>query len=119
MYLQSNYRNRVRQTIAYDIIVRSSHTTHAVRRVASSAADVVNFANQEKLRIFQRAFLGILSLTDTAAIPDLGFDFVSLATDTLGALSQRVATTVQSHVRQISMRFASTNAIAATRMGKN
>lgn len=42
------------------------------------------FLDEEVLCAFEHAVSENLSLTDTAAMPDLRFDFVPLAVDTLG-----------------------------------
>lgn len=71
------------------------------------------FAGEENLRTLERAVRKKLSLTDTAAMPGLGFDFVPLVVDTLGAPSGRIATTIKYYAPQISMPSASTTAIVA------
>lgn len=53
---------------------------------------------------------------DTAAMPDLRFDFVSLAFDTLGASFERIVTAKQYYALQISMRSVSTGACVANRI---
>lgn len=63
---------------------------------------------------FEHAFRGNLSLNDTAEMPDLGFHFVPLALDPLGAPSVRVATTVKCYALQVSMPSASMTATVAT-----
>lgn len=62
--------------IACDITVRSSYVAYSIRRAALSAARAALFADEEKLRALHRAVRANLSLTDTAAMPHLGFDFV-------------------------------------------
>lgn len=52
--------------------------------------------------------------TDTAAMPGLGFDFVPLAVDMLGAPYERVVATARYHALHLSMRSASTTANMAT-----
>lgn len=49
-------------------------------------------------------------------MPDLGFDFVSLAVNMLDVPPERVVTTLRYHAQQILMRYASTAATAVTRM---
>lgn len=104
--------------LVFDITVRSAYMSHAKRRATLLAADAAAFAEEEKLRTFKRAVSGDLSLTDMAAMPDLGFDVVQLAVDTLGASFEPVVTTVQYHARQIPMRSANTAATAATRISQ-
>lgn len=83
---------------------------------ACTTVCVATLADAGKLRSLESAVCMNLSLTDTASIPDLGFNLVPLAVNTFGAPPERAVATAKQHAWQISMGSAGTPAIAKTRI---
>lgn len=101
---------------AYDITIRSPYTTRAQNHAAMLIDGATNMWDADKLRSFDHAVRESLLITHTAAMHELGFSFVRLAFDTLGAPSDQVIDIVKQHAKQSSMRSASTLATAETRI---
>lgn len=106
-------------SLAYDITLRGPYKTHALRRAVSSAAGAANLPHEEKVRTCDCTVRGDPSLTDMAAMPDLGFHFLQLALDMINAPCKRLVATAQHNTKYISRRSPSTATSVATRIGQN
>jgi len=90
--------------IAYDVTVRSPYRRGVIHRAALKRAGAAEAADEDKLRTLQRTLRNALLLQEEAPIPDLDWQFIPLAYDSLGAPSIRTSHIIEDHARRIALR---------------